>query len=289
VKEANRSKKLEFLLAGKNKTTSDDKSVKTQQTKKTMKKTLLVLLAAAGVSTAAFAQDFNYVKGDVLLGFRLSDPNRTAQGAVAGSSRAYIVNLGQIATVANYTPAWEGINLSGDLVTVFGNDWETTTTWGMLSIPTDRTRWAASSDVANGGASIVSRTVAFLSSYQAELGNIGTAFNSLSTEPGDAVIAGKLTQGVWGTTDDLPWSTAVEANSFGVGAFEAATSSNLDLYIAYGPTYGTTGNALRSTTADVNTFSVQGGTLQSVPEPSTYALFGFAALLLIVAYRRANA
>jgi hypothetical protein len=103
------------------------------------------------------------------------------------------------------------------------------------------------------------------------------------------VTAGKLTQGVWGTTDDLPWNTAVEANSFAVGNFEAATSSNLDLFIAYGSTYGSAGNALRNNTTDVNTFSVQGGTLQSVPEPSTYALFGFAALLLIVAYRRANA
>jgi hypothetical protein len=31
---------------------------------------------------------------------------------------------------------------------------------------------------------------------------------------------------------------------------------------------------------------VAGGTLSSVPEPSTYALFGFASLLLIIAYRR---
>jgi hypothetical protein len=255
-----------------------------------MKKTLLVLLAAAGMGSAAFAQDFNYVKGDVLLGFRLTDPERAeATGLVSGTSKAYIVNLGQLTTVANYTPAWAGINLSGDLALVFGNDWATTTTWGMLSIPTDRTRWAASSDVANGNASIYSRTVAYLSTPQANLGNIGTAFNSLTIENGDAEIPGKLTQGVWGTNDDLPWSTSVEANSFAVGAFEAATSSNLDLYIAYGSTYGSAGNALRGQTVDANTFSVQGGTFKSVPEPSTYALFGFAALLLIVAYRRANA
>lgn len=74
-----------------------------------------------------------------------------------------------------------------------------------------------------------------------------------------------------------------------VGSFEAETSSNLDLWVAYGTTFGTTGNPLRNTTADVNTFTVSGGTLQAVPEPATYALFGLGALLLIVAYRRANA
>jgi hypothetical protein len=254
-----------------------------------MKKTLLVLLAAAGVSSAAFAQDFKYDKGDVLVGFRLTDPDRTGSGLVAGSSRAYIVNLGQIDTVANYTPAWAGINLSSDLIMVFGANWATSTTWGMLSIPQDKKSWSASSAVANGEASIVSKSVAFLGNPTAQLGNIGTAFDSLAIETGDAVTSGKLSQGVWGTNDDLPWSTSVEANSFAVGNFEAVTSSNLDLYTAYGSTYGAAGNALRSTTVDVNTFSVAGGTLQSVPEPSTYALSGFAALLLIVAYRRANA
>jgi hypothetical protein len=255
-----------------------------------MKKTLLVLLAAAGVSSAAFAQDFTYDQGDVLVGFRSSDPARSeATGNIAGSAKAYIVNLGQSTTVANYTPAWAGINLSNDLIMVFGNDWASTTTWGMLSIPQDKKSWAASSAVGNGEASIVSKSIAFLATPTSMLGNIGTAFDSLALSTGNAVDAGRLTQGVWGTNDDIPWSTSVEANSFAVGNFETASSSNLDLYIAYGSTFGSTGNALRGTTADVNTFSVQGGTLQSVPEPSTYALFGFAALLLIVAYRRANA
>jgi len=254
-----------------------------------VKKTLLVLLAAAGVTSGAFAQDFTYDKGDVLVGFRFTDPDRNASGLVAGSSPAYIVNLGNIDTVANYTPAWAGINLSGDLATVFGNDWATTTTWGMLSIPLDKKSWSASSAVANGAASIVSKSVAFLGTPTSQLGNIGTAFNSLAIETGDAATPGKLSQGIWGTTDDIAWSTSVEANLFAVGDFEAATSSDLDLYTAYGTTFGTTGNPLRGTTADVNTFSVQSGTLQSVPEPSTYALFGFAALILIVAYRRANA
>jgi len=245
-----------------------------------MKKTLLVLLAAAGVSSAAFAQDFKYDKGDVLVGFRFTDPDFT---------KAYIVNLGQITTVANYTPAWAGINLSSDLTMVFGAGWASNTTWGMLSIPMDKKSWSASSAVANGEASIISKSVAFLGTPTAMLGNIGTAFDSLTYDTGDAATPGKLSQGVWGTSDDLPWTAAVFANSFAVGNFEAETSSNLDLYTAYGTTYGAAGNALRGTTADVNTFSVQGGTLQSVPEPSTYALFGFAALLLIVAYRRANA
>jgi hypothetical protein len=245
-----------------------------------MKKTLLVLLAAAGVSSAAFAQDFSYNAGDVLVGFRYTDQDFT---------KAYIVNLGQITTVANYTPSWEGINLSSDLVTVFGNNWATSTTWGILSFPQDRKSYSASSDVASGSASITTKVVAGLGTPLSRFASIGSQFNSLTQTTGDDANAGKLSQGVWGESSDLNWTDSVFNNYFAVGNFEAATSSNLDLYTAYGPTYGPTGDALRSTTPNVNTFSVQNGTIQSVPEPSTYALFGFAALLLIVAYRRANA
>jgi len=255
-----------------------------------MKKTLLVLLAAAGLSSAAFAQDFKYDKGDVLVGFRSSDPARSAStGIIAGSEKAYLVNLGQRDTVANYTTNWAGINLSNDLITVFGANWASTTTWGMLSIPLDRKSWAASA-AEYSLATIESKPPQFLATPTAMLGNIGTAFDSLSIETGDAATAGKLSQGVWGTNDDLPWSTSVEDNSFGVGNFETASSSNLNLYIAYGNTFGAVGNALRGKTVNANTFSIVDGTvMRSVPEPSTYALFGFAALLLIVAYRRANA
>jgi hypothetical protein len=246
-----------------------------------MKKTLLAILAAAGVTSGAFAaSNTTYSAGDVLLGFRYTDPEQT---------KAYIVNLGNINTVANYTPAWSGINLSSDLQTVFGANWATTTTWGMLAIAQDRKSWAASTDVAVGGASIMPKSTAFLGTPASNLSSMGTQFVSLTYDTGTATDHGLLNEGVWGDGTDLNWVSRALDNSMAVGSFEAATSSNLDLWVAYGSTFGTTGNPLRSTTADVNTFSVQGGTLQSVPEPSTYALFGVAALILIVAYRRANA
>jgi hypothetical protein len=247
-----------------------------------MKKPLLALLAAAGVSSAAFAQDFNYAKGDVLAGFRYTD---TSLG-----EKSYIVNLGPRTALVNRSPInWAGINLSSDLIMVFGDNWNTTTTWGMLSIPSDKKTWAASSAVATGSSPISPVNVSYLGEPTTALDNIGFQFNSMSFETGNAATPGKLSQGIWGNSDDIGWVSAVFADSFAVGNFQAETSSDLDFYIAYGDEFGSAGNALRGETVDANTFSVQGGTFKSVPEPSTYALFGFAALLLIVAYRRANA
>jgi len=50
-----------------------------------------------------------------------------------------------------------------------------------------------------------------------------------------------------------------------------------------------TGGIAGGSPVQFGTISVSGGVVSAVPEPSTYALFGFAALILIVAYRRANA
>ncbi len=245
-----------------------------------MKKTAIALLAAASLATGAFAApDLTYNAGDVLLGFRATDPDVT---------KAYIVNLGHYTNVANYTPSWEGINLSSDLTTVFGTNWSSTTTWGMVAIAQDKKSWA-SSVLAGEAATITPRTTSFLGTPAANLGAIGSQFGSLTFDAGSAATPGLLTEGVWGESADISWVSYVFNNNFANGSFESESSSNLDFYIAYGSTYGSAGNVLRSTTVKANTFTLNNGTIQSVPEPSTYALFGIGALLLIVAYRRANA
>jgi hypothetical protein len=88
---------------------------------------------------------------------------------------------------------------------------------------------------------------------------------------------------------------AYDKSSFG-GILDGPVSKDitlnttLDLYAANN-TVDRAANEITSAGAPVQfgTLRVSNGVVTAVPEPSTYALFGFAALILIVAYRRANA
>jgi hypothetical protein len=110
---------------------------------------------------------------------------------------------------------------------------------------------------------------------------ITSSLNSLTYDTGSSDNAGRLTQGIWGSsTDELGYVDSVLNNDFGAGQFEGLVTEDLVGYTAVWDQGVTTNNTFRI---------AANGQVSVVPEPSTYALVGFGVLLLIVAYRRANA
>ena len=231
------------------------------------------LLAMAGISSGVMAQDFTWNPNDLLMGFRSTDSD---------IKKAYIVNFGHYTNFTNLSDSWAGLNVASDLETVFGNNWYSSTKWGFFAINQDfdvSTRVASS---VVGSVRDFEPTHPFVTAgFISALNTTTLWLNSLSNETGSAASAGRLTQGVWGSdTDNLNYVESVLNNDYGAGPFEGLVTENLQAYTAVWEAGVTTNNAVTINSS---------GTITVVPEPSTYALFGFAALLLIVAYRRANA
>jgi len=243
-----------------------------------MKKHLLALLIAAGaVSTASTqAQVANANPGDVILAF--DD---------ASIQKEYLVDLGAGSTLANF----QSINVGTDLATVFGSSWQTDQNlqFGLFGINTTKTDVWASTSSGNGAFPIKSTGALATTSahYNAIIGN----FN------GDIANGQGLTAGVQvniGTGSDKGYSTflgnnptATAGSAFAVYNQSLMTGINgtLDVF--------QTGNGAGSSVA---LFSSAAGsalqvdaTGQVIPEPSTYALMGLGALLLVIVYRRKTA
>jgi hypothetical protein len=238
-----------------------------------MKKTLMSLLAMAGISSGVMAQDFTWNPNDLLMGFRSTDSD---------IKKAYIVNFGHYTNFTSLTTAWTGLNVASDLGTVFGENWYSSTKWGFLAFNEDNdisTRVASS---VVGSERDFEPTHPFVTpSFSSELISTTLWLNSLSADTGSDSTSGRLSQGIWGKdTDNLNWVDAVLGNYYGAGPFEGLVTENLQAYTAVWDAGVTTNNAFTINSS---------GVIRVVPEPSTYALFGFAALVLIVAYRRAKA
>jgi hypothetical protein len=108
--------------------------------------------------------------------------------------------------------------------------------------------------------------------YNAAINN-GASTGSSTGILGDGVVMG---------TGANTWAVNVAKSAdFDVynQTLEAGVLTDLDFYST---------DATSATKLTQYTIS-SSGVVSAVPEPSTYALFGFGALLLIVAYRRANA
>lgn len=238
-----------------------------------MKKTLLTLLTMVGVSSGVMAQNFTWNPNDLLMGFRSTDPD---------VKKAYIVNFGHYTNFINLTDSWSGLNVGSDLETVFGASWRSSTKWGFFAINSD---FDVSTRVAS---SVVGSELDFepthpfvTGNFLSELNTTTLWLNSLSFDTGSSDTSGRLTQGIWGKdTDNLNYVDAVLGNLYGAGQFEGLVTENLQAYTAVWDSGVSTNNAFTINSS---------GTISVVPEPSTYALLGLGSLLLIMAYRRANA
>jgi hypothetical protein len=240
-----------------------------------MKKILLTTaIALVGVAafTTAKATPISYTDGDIFLAFESTSLNLD-----------YLVDLGSGSTFASALSggSFSSINLSADLVSVFGTGWSTNSAanvqWGLFGLPTDKSIIYAS--VPSGNASLVEKGVGALATTSTHFQTLATGYgNDISNHQGLTVGVEQFVN----TSPDTGFATftgnLVTAPYFSVYnvSLVNGVAGNLDIY-------GTTG----STSALEGTLSLSSsGLVSAVPEPSTYVLFGLGALVLILARRR---
>jgi hypothetical protein len=255
-----------------------------------MKKTILAAMIALTGSMAFNNADAapiysgsptNYTAGNIFLGFRASGGT--------GAANSYLLNLGDFGTFpilkAGDTPV-ELFDVGSSLATVFGSDWYTRSqvTWGIFGM-TPSTRFPVYSSTSDDRASApITRTFNQLATSYSSYTGMGGNYNSaIANGPSTGSTTGVLGSGVVTGVLTPTW------------AFNIAKPSDFDVYANTLEAGVATGLEFYSTTATssdrITQFGISSaGVISVVPEPSTYALFGFGALLLIVAYRRkANA
>jgi hypothetical protein len=237
-----------------------------------MKKHILsVLIATAGI-TAASATAPTWSAGDIIIGFESVSLNKNL-----------LIDIGQGSSVASFS----SINAGADLVSTFGSGWYALSdlNWGAFGIPTSKTQlWGT---VASGNDALTAISKGLLANPLAKYNGMGANYNNDLNFNNQGLTVGVYMNIGSGTdvgtatwTGNNPSTTPFGAYSVSI---ENIVTGKLDLYQI--PNSGSAtaifsqagGNAL-----NVNS----SGVISVVPEPSTYALCGVGALLLLVAYRR---
>jgi hypothetical protein len=258
-----------------------------------MKKSILSLAAIGLTALAAHATPVTASIGDVFVGFEDVVQNKN-----------YLVDIGTGSFVTSLASSNNGTaitaSLAGDLSTVFGTNWASNTNlfFGVFGVNSAKSGVWASTASGNGAfpfksSGALSTTLTYyttmLNNYNAELSSQGLT-NGVYFNVGSGLDQGHAT---W--TGNIP--TASGGTAFAVYnqslevAVTASPSAFLDLYQT-GANVGSTtkilnqslfGNALG---INLNASSANYGAIQVIPEPSTYALLGLGALLLVLAARR---
>jgi hypothetical protein len=236
-------------------------------------KLLLSLLAVTlsfGLGTARAVNAAN--DGDVLIGFS------AATNAPQGAGTSYVVNLGsRVSFESNFNQQIQSIG--ADLVTIYGDNWyfQNNVTWGFISaLSEDNSIYASVATGSRGWASLGSNgNYNTQSPGSAQIGRLYTSYNAAFNS------GATLTAGVQVSNSNVDsWDALVNdpsGASFGYfsGPITTLANEGLDIWIHDATAYGSD-----PTAGPTNL------TLGAIPEPSTYALMGFGALLMIVAYRR---
>jgi hypothetical protein len=251
-----------------------------------MKQTKSILLAAMIALTGsvafntAHAAPLSYSAGNIFIGFR-------ATGGT-GADKSYLLNLGNFADLTilkgGDTPV-QLFSLSSQLSTIFGSDWYTRgdVQWGIFGMPDNKS--VVYSSTADEGNAPAKKAAGALATTYSNYSTMGSGYNSTianGTYDGSTVTTGVLGEGVVTGAGSGTWAAnTAAATDFGVysATLEAGVSTNLELW---GVTAST---QTKYTQYDLSS----GGSLSVVPEPTTYALMGLGALLLIVAHRRKTA
>ena len=245
-----------------------------------MKKTLLAALLAGAVMTsgarsASVVTSGNAAVGDIILGFQDTVKNID-----------YLVDLGPLNNLQTLLST--GVNLNSDLTTAFGASWNSDANlyYGVFGINSAKSQvWA--STLSGNSAFPVKVTGALSTTYQ----HYNTMLGGFNGSAGTALTSGYEFTGASGQAAFTTWTgnnpTASPSSAFAVynQSLEAGVAANqtLDFYQT-----GNSGSPLAIYNAsNGNALSLSSsGVLSAVPEPSTYALAGLGALLLLVAYRR---
>ena len=241
--------------------------------KQTMKKSILTALVAllsiiaitSGRASTFVPNQTNAALGDLMLGFETTG---------GGGSKNLVIDLGSVTNTAALDSL--NVNLYGDLTNTFGTNFASTVSYALYSVSTSKTIWASASNNVTTGYPLVSSGTA--GTQKNDFANLLSTFNA----DGFTQISG-CSYGVGeGVSELYSWGSFTPAN----GAFNNANYGNIDIPIGQTakifvqPTSTSGGNGTY-----VQKFFV-GTTGDVVPEPSTYALLGVGALLLVVFYRR---
>jgi hypothetical protein len=243
--------------------------------KKKIAVALAMMAAAVTFNNASAQTPVSWVAGDIILGFN-ADTGSTGAGTNVVFNLGLASNLGAVSA-----------NLGGDLSNVYGTNWYSRTdlTWGVFGADDNKNIWAS---VASGGTAWKSLGNGN-ATPKANLYNAGSEYNAkIAVNSFDTNTPVGVFEPI---SDTYSWNSEnPSGNAFGFsvssilnnGNIVAVPATNLDIY-----SMNTTRNSVGTLAATLTLSST--GTVSAVPEPSTYALFGFGALLLVVAARRKNA
>ena len=250
---------------------------------------LLALAGAALLESSAMAQ--NFTSGDLLLNFRL-----TSGSGTTGSDLE--VNLG-LASAFNFSQTNQTLaqlNVS-DLNTLYGagGTWNSNANlvWSIVGANSSNDLFLSdpSATVLTTPISSTTTPKATISALYTEAGSPqGANSSSFVVSPTDANSYASVIKNVNSLAGQYP-------TDYNFVAFEPTTEqgvsgsgTSIDLY-EFTPATGK-GGSTPATITDLGTFVLGGnGVLtydpQAVPEPSTYALFGLGALVVVLMRRRA--
>ncbi|NBZ94937.1 MAG: PEP-CTERM sorting domain-containing protein [Proteobacteria bacterium] len=266
-----------------------------------MKKTLLAALAIAGFAVATSAQaQTNIGSGSALLYF-----NKIADKPDSGTvnlSNSLVVNLGDLSS--NFSSF--NLSLNTALEAAYGSGWATDDTikWAVFggfnsAAPTPYSYGFMYSRPQSSLLDLVSvynlsnKTDAFYAEANAPIYTTGSIASSLGVNHTTVVIEnGTLSSE--GAVSNGAGPYAMDLNGFDafngtLATFRYQTNSQNIYFNGLMNAQGDFGDQPAIQTGTISLGSDGTLSVNSVPEPSTYALIGFGALLLIVAYRRANA
>jgi|GEM_PF-1953795 len=248
-----------------------------------MKKTLLAALALAGIAaySNAEAQSFGSITApgtqDVFLG---------VEDSSGGTQANLVINLGNWSNINSLN----GTSISSDLSQVFGSSYgsNASLSYGIFGALGAGFEVSAASTGAFGsgtdGQNAPNKEWS-LSPQGTALANFRTQVRSAAA--GSLASSGTTLNGVYMSSGDSTSWSAYASGSRSVfgdgnwGSIETGLGSALDMYVVVAGNPNQNGAYInQQVTLGAN------GTINVVPEPSTYALFGFGALLLVIAYRR---
>jgi hypothetical protein len=275
--------------------------------KNTLLLAMSAMLTAATMQAAPVAHDSN----NIYAGFWRVDTN-------AAVTLNYVANIGSRTTIASQPVRTVLANLGSDLDTVFGAGWHSASAdtnkvyWSVFSwnLHTSPSYLIGLNEKGNNGTVgeidgvknidgiIRENTSASLATPNTGFGTFSDLYDSLRLSTWDSAAGtGGLSVGV---------GMKGEANSFAnkvnlptPWAVNGLNQANLEAWVGDTANGGNAGdqwiwNVTRKGSGDtVNNSSFlnqltleSNGQVMVIPEPSTYALFGFGLLLMVVAYRR---
>jgi hypothetical protein len=272
------------------------------------KNTLLLALSAMLTAATMQAAPVTHSPVNLYAGFwRVND-----LGAV---TRNYVARIGSRTTINAQTDRTVLANLGSDLDTVFGSGWynggadTNKVYWGVYSwsSTTSNTNYVVGLNESANSATAVTKDNVLGESTSDQLGDANSTFSLFSSAYENLRLNSWENSTGQGALDVGVGMTGADVNSFanmitaspawGVGAL---TSGNLVAWVGDQASGGKAGDqwiwaATRKIDESDDTNNSRffkqltvesNGQVMVIPEPSTYALFGFGLLLMVVAYRR---